>query len=173
MKIRAAMLSLALLATPVLAETQADRDAITARFDKLIASISEGDMLAALELSPPQMLEKMAADAGLTVDAMKEQAGAMSAMMKGQIEIEKFEYDLGAATFANTGTREYARIPVTIEMKTMGMTVTNTGEALALQDGDNWYVMQLDSPEQAEIIKGIYPDLAEADLPMMQTTMGQ
>ena len=164
MKLKAAILSLAILASPALAETQADRDAIAANMDGLIAAISAGEIAKTFDTIPPKLLEAMAAQYGMTADQMREAASAASAAMMDSVKIESFEYDLDGATFGKTDAREYALVPTVMVMETAGQKLKASNDTLAMQDDGQWYLLRVEDPAQVEILQSVYPDLADVEI---------
>ncbi len=164
MKFKAAFLSLALLASPALAETQADRDAIAADMDGLIAAISAGDFAKTFDTIPPKLLEAMAGQAGMSVDDMRTAGAAAASAMMGMVKIESYEYDMDAAKFDKTDAREYALIPTTSVMETMGQKMKTTGDTLAMQDDGEWYLLRIEDPSQIQMLHTVYPDMADVEI---------
>lgn len=164
MKIRAAILSLALLATPVLAETQADRDAIASGMDSLIAAVQAGEFAKTFDHTPPKMMEQMSQAMGVSVDDMKAQATAAAEMVMGMVKIESFDYDMANARFGTTDAREYALIPTSSVMEAMGQKIEAKGDTLALQDGGTWYLLRVEDPEQINMLHAAYPDMAGVEI---------
>lgn len=170
MKFKAAFLSLALLAAPALAETSADRDAIAANMDGLIAAISAGEFAGTFDTVPPKLLEAMAGQAGMSVDDMRTAGAAAASAMMGMVKIESYEYDMDAAKFDRTEAREYALIPTSSVMETMGQKLKATGDTLAMQDAGQWYLLRVEEPAQIELLRSVYPDMADVELTPGQIT---
>lgn len=164
MKLKAAFLSLAVLASPALAETQADRDTIAASMDGLVAAIQAGEFDKTLDTIPPKMMEAMAAQAGMSADQMRAAVAATTQQMMGVVKIESYEYDLEAATFGKTDIREYALIPTSSVMESMGQKMKASGNTLAMQDEGQWYLLRIEEPAQVGLLRSVYPDMADVEI---------
>ncbi len=170
MKLKAAALSLAVLTTPALAETQADRDTIAAGMDGLIAAISAGEFASTFDTVPPKLLEAMATQAGMSTDQLREAGTAAATAMMGMVKIESYEYDLDGAEFGKTDAREYALIPTSSVMESMGQKLKTTGDTLAMQDEGEWYLLRVEEPAQIELLRSVYPDMADVEITPGQIT---
>lgn len=164
MKLRTALLSIIVMASPALAETQDDRDAIAAGMDGLIAAVQAGEFDKTMDTVPPKLLEEMAGQANMSVEDMRAAAADAASSMMGQVTVESFDYDLDAASFSETDEREYATIPTTSVMEAMDQKMKMTGDTLALKDEGNWYLVRIEDPAQLQMLAAAYPDMADVEI---------
>ncbi len=83
-----------------------------------------------------------------------------------QVQINAVSYDLEGMTTATTAAaRDYAIVSTATAMEMGGAAVKAQGPALAFEDDGKWYVLRIQSPDQAALLAQVYPDLAAIDLP--------
>lgn len=83
-----------------------------------------------------------------------------------QVEIKEVSFDLDDMVHGTSATgRDYAVVDTITRMTMAENNIKATGPALAYEDGDKWYVLQIQSPDQAAVLAAVYPDLAEVELP--------
>lgn len=156
----------ALVSGPALAFDDSDRAAVKGVLDKLIEDLQSGNYADVFTAMPPGLIEKMAEPTGMDAQAfttvMVQQLGA--AMQ--QLEIQEVSYDLdGMQTATSSADRDYAIVSTSTVMKMGTETVKAIGPAVAFEDEDKWYVLQIQSPDQAALLGSLYPDLAGIDVP--------
>ena len=155
-----------LFSTPVLAFDEADRAAVKATFDTLTTGIAEGDYDAVFSTMSPALLAKMAEPTGLAPEAFKQIAVSQMKAAMAQVEIKEVTFDLDDMVLGTSSTgREYAVIDTVTRMTMAENNIKATGPALAYEDDDKWYVVQIQGPDQAAVLGAVYPDLAEVELP--------
>ncbi|MFM2390832.1 MAG: hypothetical protein RLZZ437_2387 [Pseudomonadota bacterium] len=160
---KAALLAFALAATPAFAEPipDAERAAITQRVDAFNAAFTGGDMAAVFDYMPGKILSSLAAQSGLSEEALM-------AAMKEQIEIametvtiDDFGMDMNAATWATTpdGSRGYAMIPTFTVMTVDGVgKMRSEGDTLSFEDEGKWFLVRVDDPSQVQLLTASYPE---------------
>jgi hypothetical protein len=157
-----ALFALALSLSPAMAEDMPDdvRMALTAEVANFGQQFNDGNMGAVFDYMPAKVIETLSAQSGLSQDDLfaAMQAEIDSAM--SQVTIEDFGMDMDAATWQMTpdGSIGYAMIPTFINMTVEGMGKINaSGETLAFQEGDNWYLLPVDDATQAQMLNAAYP----------------
>jgi hypothetical protein len=160
--IKHTLVAFALTLTPALAEDMPDdvRTALTAEVANFGMQFNDGNMSAIFDYMPAKVVENLTAQSGLSQEelfaAMKtELDSAMS-----QVTIDDFSMDMDTATWQMTpdGSIGYALIPTTTDMTIEGMGKVNaTGETLAFQEDDAWYLVRVDDASQAQMLTAAYP----------------
>lgn len=156
---------------PAFAFDDTDRAAVKTTFDTLTTGLAENDYDAVFSTMSPAILAKMAEPTGMAPEAFQALAAEQMKAAMEQVEIKSVSYDLdGMTTDATSTGRDYAVVSTTTVMEMGGTAVQAVGPALAYEDGDKWYVIQIQSPEQAAVLASVYPDLAEVELPEGEMT---
>lgn len=169
-----ALAALALLlafAAPAFAEelTAEQSAALAERVESFDTAMRENDMQEVMGVVPPKVLEKIAAQSGVSVDvllaAMQEQ---MDEIM-GNVEIVSFGMNLEGVEYTTFESGiVYGMIPTetVIDLGAdAGGKMRAKSETLGLLDGDTWYLVRIDDPGQVAIIKEIYPEFADVEFP--------
>lgn len=166
MKRFAAFLVAGLLATsPALAQSDADRARAQAAIAQLIADTAAVDIEGISSVTPPTMLETLATMAG---QDPAEAAAAMQTQIRDlmqQVNIESYEIDLAAGSGGVTATgRPYFVVPSRMTMEVIGAgRVLGTSDILAFEDEEQWWLVRMDSPLSAIIVRRAFPDLTGID----------
>ena len=161
----------ALISGPALAFDDADRAAVKTVFDTLIDNLKSDKYEEIFAVMPPAMLAKMAEPTGMDPAAFQAFAAEQTKAAMQQVNISEISYDLdGMKTATTDADRDYAIVSTTTVMEVGGAKVKAVGPALAFEDQDKWYVLQIQSPDQAAILEEIYPDLAGIELPAAEVT---
>lgn len=169
-----ALAALALLlafAVPAFAEalTAEQEAALTERVESFDTAMRENDMQEVMGVVPPKVLEKIAAQSGVSVDvllaAMQEQ---MDEIM-GNVEIVSFGMNLEGVEYTTFESGiVYGMIPTETVIDLgpdAGGKMRAKSQTLGLLDGDTWYLVRIDDPGQVAIIKEIYPEFADVEFP--------
>ncbi|MBK4216055.1 hypothetical protein JJJ17_08970 [Paracoccus caeni] len=151
-----------LAATPLLAEVDdADRTAIAEAFDTLISDLENGNYENMIDNMPPAILEMMAAQAGGDLETLKPMIAQQMGAVLEQAEIIEFTYDIdGATTGTSEEGRDYAIVPTDTITGIGEQKMQTVGSTLALEDGDKWYLVRMETPQHSAMIGQLYPDLA-------------
>ena len=167
----AALALLLAIAAPALADdlTEAQQAALTERVESFDAAMRESDMQEVMGVVPPKVLDKIAAQSGLSVDDL---LAAMQTQMDeiiGTVKIESFGMDLeGVEYTALDSGIVYGMIPTetVIDLGAEGGgKMRATSQTLGLLDGDTWYLVRIDDAAMAAIIKDVYPEFADVEFP--------
>lgn len=163
-----ALLPLALLAAPALAQdvTDEDRAAIEARIAQFDDAMGQGDMAALFGYMPPKLMAYIAEQAGVPVEGLEDAVRAQLDAAMATVTVDEFGMDLDAATFQETpeGGRTYGLIPTTTTMTVDGAgTMRAESQTVALEDEGEWYLVRVDDPTQVAIIKAVYPEFADVE----------
>lgn len=156
----------ALVAGPALAFDDSDRAAVQTVFETLVNGIKANNYDDVFAVMPPAMLAKMAEPTGMDADAFKALAVEQMKAAMQQVQIKDITYDLDGMTTATSDTdRDYAIVTTKTVMDMGGTAIQAVAPALAFEDDGKWYVLQIQSPDQAAVLAEVYPDLAEVELP--------
>ena len=142
--------------------------ALADRIASFDTAMKESDMQTVMGVVPPRVLEKIAGNSGLSVaDLLAAMQGEMDKIM-GTVEIVSFGMELEAATFVTLPSGlVYAMIPTetVIDLGANGGKMKATSKTLGLLDGETWYLVRVDDPAQATMLKEIYPAFADVEFP--------
>jgi len=144
----------------------AQQQALGDRVASFDTAMKANDMKAVMGVVPPKVLDKIAATYNVTVDelliAMQQQ---MDEAMKS-VTILSFGMDLAAAEYITLadGTT-YAMIPTETVIGANGGKLRAKSKTLGLLDGETWYLVRVDDPAQATMLKEIYPAFADVEFP--------
>lgn len=173
MMFRSALLAVALaLASPVMAQTDEDRAAVSERLDALIAMISAQDVGGMIDSLPPPVLAITAEQTGVSVDQMRDDALAEFEATPSGVTFGEVGYDLTEAEWGLSPLeREYAVVPVDMVATVDGQSFRVRSYHLALMDQGEWYVMHVDRADQLAVLAEAYPDLSRLTIPAQVTTL--
>ncbi|MGL4310697.1 MAG: hypothetical protein ACRCSU_09435 [Paracoccaceae bacterium] len=160
--IKHALFAFVLTLTPAIADEMPEdvRTALTAEVANFGMQFNDGNMAAIFDYMPAKVVKNLTAQSGLSQEelfaAMKtELDSAMS-----QVTIEDFSMDMETATWQMTpdGSIGYALIPTATNMSIEGMGKVNaTGETLAFQEAEKWYLVRVDDAAQSQMLIAAYP----------------
>lgn len=161
-----ALAAAVLLGAPAFAFDDSDRAAVKETFETLTDGLAKNDYEAVFSTTPPALIAKMAEPTGLDPDAFRTvMVTQMKAAME-QVKIEEVSYDLDGLTSGTSSEgRDYAVVMTETKMVMGENKMQAKAPALAFEDGDKWYVVQIQSPDQVALLASVYPDLAAIELP--------
>ena len=166
-----AAVMIAVSVAPALAFDDADRAAVAKSFETLAENSKSENIPALVDSMPPKILEKMAEPTGMDVAVLKPMIVEQLKQAMSQVSIGEFTYDLDAMQSGTSDAgRSYAVVPTSVVMEISGASMKADGPTLALEDGDQWYLLQVQSPDQKQLLATAYPDLADVDLPVPTVT---
>jgi tape measure domain-containing protein len=156
-----------LAAAPALAQdapkatlSAADRAGLDARIDQLNGMVEAGQFSAMIEFLPPKVLQTIADTFGVTADEARDASRQMVDELMSQVTILAFDIDrAGAETFVTPdGSRQYVVLDLTMLMETQGIQIKAVSPNLAFMDEGVWYIMDVNDPAQADILRQAYPE---------------
>ncbi len=166
----AAAAVVAALATPVLAAefTAEQREGLAARIESFDAAMKASDMSQVMDVVPPKVLDKIAANLNVTTEQLIEATQQQMDQVMKDVEIVSFGMDLEAAEFLETadGT-PYALIPTetVMDMGEAGGKLKASSSTLGLFDEETWYLVRVEDAQQVAILKEVYPAFADVEFP--------
>lgn len=158
------------LAAPVLAAEFTDEqlEGLAARIESFDAAMKTSDMSLVMDVVPPKVLDKIAANFNVTTEQLIEATQQQMDQVMKDVEIVSFGMDLEAAEFFETadGTA-YALIPTetVMDMGAAGGKVKATSSTLGLFDEETWYLVRVEDAQQVAIFKEVYPAFADVEFP--------
>jgi hypothetical protein len=156
-------------AAPAIAQdlSAEDRATVSARFETLHGMVVGGDMSAAMDMLPPGVIDAMAARYGVTPEQAREAAREVAAQVMSGVEIVDYRVDMDGAEVKRTpdGVLTYLIVPVHMTMRMEGLTAKVTSPSLAFEVDGVWYVMNVDEPEQADLLREVYPEFGGVEFP--------
>ena len=162
------LVAAAIWAVPVGARevTAEDREAVASLIERVDAATEAGDMLAALDVVPPALLDALAEASGLSREEIREAMEAALAEVMVEVEIVSFEIHLDRAGEAETSAgRPYLLAPTESVMRVGDQTFRSESATLALEDGGEWYLVRAEDVTQIAMLQEVYPDFAGIEFP--------
>ena len=157
------------LTLPVFAQEldDAQRAALVARIESFDAAMKASDMSGVLGVVPPKMLEKIAAANSVTVEQLIAATQDQINEALKSMTIVSFGMDLEAAQFvALADGTPYALIPTETLMDLgEGGKYRAKSSTLGLLDGETWYLVRIEDPQQVALLKEVYPGFADVAFP--------
>ncbi|MBN9363458.1 MULTISPECIES: hypothetical protein [unclassified Devosia] len=166
----AAAALVAALAVPVLAAEFTDEqlEGLAARIESFDAAMKASDMSQVMDVVPPKVLDKIAANFNVTTEQLIEATQQQMDQVLKDVNIVSFGMDLEAAEFLETadGT-PYALIPTetVMDMGAAGGKLKASSSTLGLLDGETWYLVRTEDAQQAALLKEVYPAFADVEFP--------
>lgn len=158
------------LTLPVFAQEldDAQRAALVARIESFDAAMKASDMSGVLGVVPPKMLEKIAAANSVTVEQLIAATQDQINEALKSMTIVSFGMDLEAAQFvALADGTPYALIPTEtlMDLGEAGGKYRAKSSTLGLLDGETWYLVRVEDPQQVALLKEVYPGFADVVFP--------
>ena len=148
--------------------SDADRTAVEARISRLDGIVSSGDLAGAMEVLPPVLFRTIAERAGATEAQLLEVSRELIRTQLSGVTILDYAMDLAAAppTLTPDGSQTYLLIPTTtlMEIPEVGR-VRSRNHTLALEEGGEWYLIRVDEPAQADLVRELWPAFVGVDFP--------
>jgi len=165
------MIGLALLLTaaaPGFAEVlpAAQQQALTERIDSFDTAVRANDIDGIMGVVPPKVLDRLASQFGLSVDQLIGEMQKQINEVMTDVKIESFGMDAKKVDFVTESGLTYGLIPTesVIDLGPAGK-LRSTTTTVALLEDDNWYLVRIDNSEQIDVIKQVYPMLADVQFP--------
>ena len=129
-------------------------------------AMTDQDWATVMAIVPPKVLEKFAADAGITKEQLLEQMSALMEQSLEQVTIDSFGMDLEQATYAETGDgTPYALIPTetVVDLGEQGK-IRASSQTLGMYDEGEWYLVRTEDAATLAALKAIYPSYADLEV---------
>lgn len=167
---RTATLALALLAAtlPAAARPVTDDDlaAVAASLRTLQAASKNGEVMTAVTMSPPKVLDGFAQSLSLSREELLAMIETLSTEVMDRIEVVSVESRLREAEASETPSgRPYLVIPNEVVMRHEGESYRAETFTLAMEDEGAWYLMPTANAERMELLRKVYPDFAGIEFP--------
>lgn len=158
------------LTLPVFAQEldDAQKAALAARIESFDAAMKASDMSGVLGVVPPKMLEKIAAANSVTVEQLIAATQDQINEALKSMTIVSFGMDLEAAQYvALADGTPYALIPTEtlMDLGEAGGKYRAKSSTLGLLDGETWYLVRIEDPQQVALLKEVYPGFADVVFP--------
>ncbi|OOY09215.1 hypothetical protein [Thioclava sp. F36-7] len=162
-----AVAPLALSALPAFAFDAADRNAVTQEVAGFTKAVDEKDYSVFFDTVPPKMMQAIADQTGVPKEQLEDIMRKQINDAMASVTIDDFEMNIAAMKTGETSSgRAYAQIPTSTVMEVPDMgKVRSTNTTLALQDGEEWYLVRIDSPAQIAVLRKVYPDFEGIEFP--------
>ncbi|OEO31468.1 hypothetical protein VW23_016335 [Devosia insulae DS-56] len=166
----AAIAVIATLSTPVFAAEFTDEqlEGLAARIESFDAAMKASDMSEVMDVVPPKVLDKIAANFNVTTEQLIEATQQQMDQVMKDVEIVSFAMDLEAAEYFETadGT-PYALIPTetVMDLGEAGGKVKATSSTLGMFDEETWYLVRVEDAQQVAILKEVYPAFVDVEFP--------
>lgn len=164
--IAAVAVAVALASPAFAAELTPDQQAgLEARIASFDIAMRSSDMAGILGVIPPAVLTQIATNYGVTTEDLVTSAQEQIDEALQSIAIDSFGMDTSAAEAIDLadGTT-YVMVPTETVMDLgEGGKMRSSSETLALLDGDTWYLMAVDDPEQIAVLRQVYPAFVDVE----------
>lgn len=162
---------IAMIAPMASAQSAEDKAAAQAVIDEFSSAMNDNDMRSIIALVPQPMLEEMAEQANVPIDAFVDAVAVSLEATMGEVTFLDFEMDMDTATGGvSEAGRAYFVVPTesTFNLPDVG-TVRTRSQTLAFEDEGEWWVLRVENVQSKMMLADLYPDLARVE--MMQETM--
>lgn len=139
---------------------------LAARIDSFEAALMATDMAAAIAVVPPKVVEHVAAKHNVTVAEVVSAGQAQLERTFGQAKLLAVELAYEPERLVILPEQlAFVTLPtrLKVDLGANGGIITATSQTLGLLDGDTWYLVSLDNAEQVDVLRQLYPALAEID----------
>ena len=146
----------------------AQKAALATRIEMFDAAMKASDMTGVLGVVPPKMLDKIAASNNVTVEQLMVATQEQINEALKSMTIVSFGMDLEAAEFlALADGTPYALIPTEtlMDLGEAGGKYRAKSSTLGLLDGETWYLVRIEDPQQVALLKEVYPGFADVVFP--------
>lgn len=144
--------------------TAESRQSLTARVNAFDRAVNSGNMKKTLDFLPPKVVAIKAEEAGMTPEFAKATIGAMLTGMTRDLKITG-RSDLSKSVVGKTSAdRPYVIYPTAARLVVDGESMDDQGNALALLDEGQWYLMDLGDDDEIANLRQAYPDFRSVPL---------
>jgi hypothetical protein len=144
----------------------AQETGLAERIDSFEAALMATDMAAAIAVVPPKVVEHVAAKHNVTVAEVVSAGQAQLERTFGQAKLLAVELAYEPERLVILPEQlAFVTLPtrLKVDLGANGGIITATSQTLGLLDGDTWYLVSLDNAEQVDVLRQLYPALAEID----------
>lgn len=149
-------------ARPLSGEEKEKLQQTVAAFDK---AMRDEDYDKVADTIPPRVMEFIARQAGLEVDALRTVVVQQMEAALAAVDLEEFGMDMDALKQAELADGEpYALIPTETVMNSEATgRMRAKSETLALLDEGQWYLVRVNDLQQVAILRQVYPEFASVE----------
>ncbi len=117
-------------------------------------------------MMPMKFSKTLASSAGVSVAGLSIAVQQQMKAVFSQAELEMFEFDEKNMVVGQSETqRSYALIPTKTVIKYSNNSEETNSTTLAFVEGDRWSLISIDTAPEAELLRELYPDLANIEFP--------
>ncbi len=156
------------LAIPAMARdlSEAERASLHNQIERFDAAFKASDFATITGTIPPKVFEAIATKSGVTVEQLRSALATQMQMLLASVKFLDFDMDEKTLAVEQTASGEpYVLIPTRTLMETGGKKIEARSHTLGLLDGGQWYLLRVDDGQQIDILRAVYPDFADVDLP--------
>lgn len=161
----AALLMLAaFIALPAAAETD---KALLKQLGAFEDAVREADGATVAAQMPPSLIVFFAGNSSRSPEDMRRiMADGMSAAMK-TTDLISVEINIDLLATDTAGGSNWALVPVTSDIRSKdGVKVRSISSLFAVEEDGAWYLMRIENAGQADLLKKIYPQFADVEIPL-------
>lgn len=156
------------LATTALARplTEDETGAVEPKMEELGDAMETGDVKALTGGIPEEVMQAIADKGNISVDDLRGQLEEFTEELLTKVEFSDVKYDLENVDMTEGEEVDYGFAMVDFTIHANNQKQNSAAPVLLLHkhDPDEWYTMRVDEA-QLPMVKSIYPDLAELELP--------
>lgn len=149
------------LAGPVFAQ-DGTVEGLVARVDAYEALMAQGQFAQALDYMPPSLMAAVAKQAGTDEAGFRRMMTEQIQQVADSVDMKSAVFDIpveGVAVDHAEGGRAYAVLTSKSAFPALGVPEM-TAPILALVEGDDWYLVRIESPMHKMMLSQVFPDLA-------------
>lgn len=146
--------------------TAGEKSALASTIARFDAGMKALDFGVIADIMPPAIVKLILASGKLDRQQFRASLQAQMQKTAAQVKFESFKMDAASALWREDAKgAPYALVPTETIMITQGRRVRAVSHTLALIDDGQWYLLRVESPQHAAVLKQAYPALANIAIP--------
>lgn len=147
-----------------------EKQSLLAKVEEFKSAFGANDMGHVFGMMPPRVLDYIATASGASIGDLQKQMQAAWADVLKTVTVESFRMDGDGAQYRELedGT-PFALLPtetvMSIDKDGHKQRVAAHSQTLALLDGSQWFLVRIDEPKQLMVIRKVYPEFQNVELP--------
>lgn len=144
-----------------------DEAKIKQKVNQVITGVKQKNTDMILDTMPQKLFGFLAKKAKMTPQKAKEMMKKMTDRGMQDLPVDKMKYEViysKARINKSSTNREYVIFPTKTVFDMDSQLIKSTGNLVAIEDDNNWYIMRIENAQQTDILKQIYPDIKKYDI---------
>lgn len=141
---------------------------VSAKMDELDEALESKNSDALTDGIPNQILEKMASQANMSVDELRELVKTQTDAVMEKIEISDTQYSLEGFDLIEGDAVDYGFLTLDFQYSMQNIIQNLNAPVMILHEheGDQWWTLRVDEA-QIPLLQEVYPDLADMEFPKL------